>query len=180
MADESNVIKEEVKDEQDILRRVFNILRENSPEHVGFSLLTVIMPPQVLLEGTKKTIFVNFMDYCKTMRRQPAHVRAFLLAELGTTSDTPDAQQRLVVRGRFTSKNFEGLLRRYVCGYVMCFDCKSTNTTFSREVRLFFVRCEQVKNLYPISFSCLGHISVYGFCLTEYIRKPLLIATSPL
>ncbi|XP_010489714.1 PREDICTED: eukaryotic translation initiation factor 2 subunit beta-like [Camelina sativa] len=126
-----------------ILRRVFNILRENSPELVGFSLLTVIMQPQVLLEGTKKTIFVNFMDYCKTMRRQPAHVRAFLLAELGTTSDTPDAQQRLVVRGRFTSNNFEGLLRRYVCGYVMCFDCKSTNTTFSREVRLFFVRCEQ-------------------------------------
>ena len=53
-----------------ILRRVFNILRENSPELVGIWLLTIIWPPQVLREetakGTKKTVFVNFMDYCKT------------------------------------------------------------------------------------------------------------------
>jgi translation initiation factor 2 beta subunit (eIF-2beta)/eIF-5 len=45
---------------------VFNILRENNPELAGDRRRTVMRPPQVLREGTKKTVFVNFMDLCKT------------------------------------------------------------------------------------------------------------------
>ncbi|KAJ0007604.1 hypothetical protein Pint_30669 [Pistacia integerrima] len=47
------------------------------------------------------------------MHRQPDHVMAFLLVELGT-SGSLDGQQRLVVKGRFAPKNFERILRRYV------------------------------------------------------------------
>lgn len=49
-----------------LLGRVFNILRENNPELAGDRRRTVMRPPQVLREGTKKTVFVNFMDLCKT------------------------------------------------------------------------------------------------------------------
>ena len=49
-----------------LLSRVFNILRENNPELAGDRRRTVMRPPQVLREGTKKTVFVNFMDLCKT------------------------------------------------------------------------------------------------------------------
>ena len=42
----------------------------------------------------------------------------FLLAELGT-SGSLDGQQRLVVKGRFAPKNFEGILRRYVSKYLL-------------------------------------------------------------
>lgn len=51
------------------------------------------------------------------MHRQPDHVMAFLLAELGT-SGSLDGQQRLVVKGRFAPKNFEGILRRYISEYL--------------------------------------------------------------
>ena len=51
------------------------------------------------------------------MHRQPDHVMAFLLAELGT-SGSLDGQQRLVVKGRFAPKNFEGILRRYISKYI--------------------------------------------------------------
>eukprot|EP00897_Mesotaenium_endlicherianum_P006551 jgi/Mesen1/5924/ME000030S05184 len=127
---------------EEMLGRVFNILRENNPELAGEKRRTVMRPPQVLREGTKKTVFVNFMDLCKTMHRQPEHVMAFLLAELGT-SGSLDGQQRLVVKGRFAPKNFEGILRRYVNEYVMCSGCKSADTILSKENRLFFLRCEQ-------------------------------------
>nr|KJB46241.1 hypothetical protein B456_007G353600 [Gossypium raimondii] len=50
----------------ELLGRVFNILRENNPELAGDRRRTVMRPPQVLREGTKKTVFVNFMDLCKT------------------------------------------------------------------------------------------------------------------
>lgn len=126
----------------ELLDRVFNILRENNPDLAGDRRRTVMRPPQVLREGTKKTVFVNFMDLCKTMHRQPEHVMMFLLAEMGT-SGSLDGQQRLVVKGRFAPKNFEGILRRYVNEYVICNGCKSPDTILSKENRLFFLRCEQ-------------------------------------
>lgn len=45
---------------------------------------------------------------------------AFLLAELGT-SGSLDGQQRLVVKGRFAPKVFEGILRRYVSKFPISF-----------------------------------------------------------
>ncbi|KAI3806236.1 hypothetical protein L1987_22135 [Smallanthus sonchifolius] len=127
---------------EELLDRVFNILRENNPELAGDRRRTVMRPPQVLREGTKKTVFVNFMDLCKTMHRNPEHVMTFLLAELGT-SGSLDGQQRLVVKGRFAPKNFEGILRRYINEYVICNGCKSPDTKLERENRLFFLRCEK-------------------------------------
>ncbi|XP_062186545.1 uncharacterized protein LOC133890118 isoform X3 [Phragmites australis] len=57
-----------------LLGRVFNILRENNPDLASDRRRTVMRPPQVLREATKKTVFVNFMDLCKTIHRQPEHV----------------------------------------------------------------------------------------------------------
>ncbi|THG14023.1 hypothetical protein TEA_023273 [Camellia sinensis var. sinensis] len=54
-------------DYEELLSRVFNILRENNPELAGDRRRTVMRPPQVLREGTKKTVLVNFMDLCKTI-----------------------------------------------------------------------------------------------------------------
>ncbi|XP_033138618.1 eukaryotic translation initiation factor 2 subunit beta isoform X1 [Brassica rapa] len=144
----------------ELLGRVFNILRENNPELAGDRRRTVMRPPQVLREGTKKTVFVNFMDLCKTMHRQPDHVMNFLLAELGT-SGSLDGQQRLVVKGRFAPKNFEGILRRYVTEYVICLGCKSPDTILSKENRLFFLRCEKVYSFYLFIYLVLMHV----FCL---------------
>lgn len=36
-------------------------------------------------EGTKKTVFTNFMELSKSMNRNYEHVQAYLLAELGTS-----------------------------------------------------------------------------------------------
>lgn len=44
----------------------------------------------------------------------------FLLAEMGT-SGSLDGQQRLVIKGRFAPKNFEGILRRYVSKFLLSF-----------------------------------------------------------
>jgi translation initiation factor 2 subunit 2 len=49
-----------------LLDRVFGILRENNPELAGEKRRTIMKPPQVLREGTKKTVFANFTDLCKT------------------------------------------------------------------------------------------------------------------
>ncbi|XP_078447890.1 eukaryotic translation initiation factor 2 beta subunit [Wolffia australiana] len=145
----------------ELLDRVFNILRQNNPDLAGDRRRTVMRPPQVLREGTKKTVFVNFMDLCKTMHRQPDHVQNFLLAEMGT-SGSLDGQQRLVVKGRFAPKNFEGILRRYVNEYVICHGCKSPNTILSKENRLFFLRCEQCGSSRSVAPIKAGFVAQVG------------------
>ncbi|MFS7978389.1 putative translation initiation factor IF2/IF5 [Helianthus anomalus] len=51
-----------------LLGRVFRIIHEHNPKLAG-DRRTVFRPPlpQVLREGTKKTVFMNFMDLCKSM-----------------------------------------------------------------------------------------------------------------
>ncbi|XP_010261335.1 PREDICTED: eukaryotic translation initiation factor 2 subunit beta isoform X1 [Nelumbo nucifera] len=146
---------------EELLGRVFNILRENNPELAGDRRRTVMRPPQVLREGTKKTVFVNFMDLCKTMHRQPEHVMNFLLAEMGT-SGSLDGQQRLVVKGRFAPKNFEGILRRYINEYVICNGCKSPDTILTKENRLFFLRCEQCGSGRSVAPIKAGFVALVG------------------
>nr|XP_043637595.1 eukaryotic translation initiation factor 2 subunit beta-like [Erigeron canadensis] len=146
---------------EELLTRVFHTLRENNPELAGDRRRTVIRPPQVLREGTKKTVFVNFMDLCRTMHRQPDHVMTFLLAEMGT-SGSLDGQQRLVVKGRFAPKNFEGILRRYINEYVICNGCRSPDTILSKENRLFFLRCEQCGSGRSVAPIKAGFVALVG------------------
>eukprot|EP00775_Hariotina_reticulata_P009136 gene9136-9304_t len=138
----SNSDREYTYDE--LLDRVFGILRERNPELTGARRRTVLKPPQVAREGTKKTVFTNFMDLCKAMNRNNEHVSAYLLAELGT-SGSLDGQQRLVIKGRFLPKSFETVLRRYVNEYVLCPGCKSVDTLLDKDsaTRLMHLRCQQ-------------------------------------
>ncbi|GAB1287104.1 Eukaryotic translation initiation factor 2 subunit 2 [Apodemus speciosus] len=51
---------------EELLNRVFNIMREKNPDMVaGEKRKFVMKPPQVVRVGTKKTSFVNFTDICK-------------------------------------------------------------------------------------------------------------------
>ena len=96
----------------ELLGRVFGILREKNPA-LSEKTKTIIKPPQVLREGTKKTVFVNLMEICNAMHRHHDHVLQYLMAELGT-SGTLDGQQRLILKGRFLPKVHHG--RGYTMG----------------------------------------------------------------
>uniref|UniRef100_A0A3P9HLL4 Eukaryotic translation initiation factor 2 subunit 2 n=2 Tax=Oryzias TaxID=8089 RepID=A0A3P9HLL4_ORYLA len=126
----------------ELLNRVFNIMREKNPDMVaGEKRKFVMKPPQVVRVGTKKTSFVNFTDICKLLHRQPKHLLAFLLAELGT-SGSIDGNNQLVIKGRFQQKQIENVLRRYIKEYVTCHTCRSPETILQKDTRLYFLQCE--------------------------------------
>ncbi|KAH7615872.1 hypothetical protein Ndes2526B_g09183 [Nannochloris sp. 'desiccata'] len=129
---------------EELLDRVFGILKENNPELTGERRRTSLKPPQVAREGTKKTVFTNFMDLAKSMNRNPEHLQQYILAELGT-SGSLDGQQRLIMKGRFLPKAFEGCLRRYMNEYVLCNSCKSPDTLLDRDSssRIMYLKCQQ-------------------------------------
>ena len=92
--------------------------------------------------GTTKIVWVNFPEICKLMQRNPEHVFAYFLAELGTTGSI-DGNQRFVMKGRFVPKYIESLLKRYIAEYVSCQMCRSTDTVLTRDsvTRLYFIKC---------------------------------------
>lgn len=95
------------------------------------------------------------------MHRQGEHVMGYLNAELGT-SGSLDGQERLIMKGRFTPKVFEGVLRRYVNEYVICNMCKSTDTLLNREQRLFMLRCQNCGASRSVSAVKTGFVAQVG------------------
>lgn len=144
-AEEEPVVREDDSREytyEELLSRVFDIMRAKNPNMVeGGKRKFVMKPPQVVRVGTKRTSFVNFTDICKILHRQPKHLLAFLLAELGT-SGTVDGTNQLIIKGKFQQKHIENVLKRYIKEYVTCHTCRSPETILHKETRLFFLQCE--------------------------------------
>ncbi|KAB0377574.1 hypothetical protein FD755_012018 [Muntiacus reevesi] len=134
---------------EELLNRVFNIMREKNPDMVA---------------GEKrkfKTSFVNFTDICKLLHRQPKHLLAFLLAELGT-SGSIDGNNQLVIKGRFQQKQIENVLRRYIKEYVTCHMCQSPDTILQKDTRLYFLQCETCHSRCSVASIKTGFQAVTG------------------
>jgi len=126
---------------EELLQRVFSIMRDKNPDMVdGRGKKFIMRPPQVVRVGAKKTAFANFNEIARIMHRQPKHLLAFLFAELGT-SGAIDGNNQLIMKGRFQQKHIENVLRRYIKEYVTCHTCRSPDTILNKETRLFFLQC---------------------------------------
>lgn len=126
----------------ELLERVYNLLQQNNP-NLAVRKRHVMPPPQLARIGTRKTMWSNFAAAAQVMRRQLDHLMTFVLAELGTEGSI-DASQRLVIKGRYQSKQIESLLKKYIVEYVVCHMCHNPETTLSRDsvTRLYFLQCE--------------------------------------
>ncbi|TNN60301.1 Eukaryotic translation initiation factor 2 subunit 2 [Liparis tanakae] len=127
----------------ELLARVFNIMREKNPDMVaGEKRKFVMKPPQVVRVGTKKTSFVNFTDICK----------------LGSI----DGNNQLVIKGRFQQKQIENVLRRYIKEYVTCHTCRSPETILQKDTRLYFLQCETCHSRCSVASIKTGFQAVTG------------------
>lgn len=126
---------------EQLLSRVMTKIHENNPDLVEKKKY-IMKPPQLARIGTKKTLWKNFQETCKTMNRDNEHVFRFFMSELGTEGSF-DGEQRLVIRGKHLPRGIESLLRKYISEYITCQMCRSPNTVLSRDStsRLHFVNC---------------------------------------
>jgi len=135
----------------DLLSRVFNIIREKNPNvNEGEKIKLTLKPPQVARIGTKRTSFSNFGEICKSLKRQEKHLHQYLLAELGTNGSI-DANNALIIKGRFQQKQIESVLRSYIKEYVICKTCRSPDTLLQKEERLSVLLCNNCRSRYFVS-----------------------------
>jgi translation initiation factor 2 subunit 2 len=126
----------------ELVDRIFGILSADRPDLAGGARKKYQMkPPKVERDGTKKTLWANFPEMCRTMHRLPDHVYSYVFAELGTTGSV-DGTGRLVIKGRFQPKQIEKVVRHYIAEYVSCRTCRSPDTRLVKENRLQFIHCQ--------------------------------------
>lgn len=146
----------------ELLNLVFMQIREKNPDLAkGEKKKLTMRPPQVLRVGTKKTSFANFLEICKLLHRPQKHLQAFLLAELGT-SGSVDQNNQLIIKGRFSQKQIETVLRRYIKEYVVCATCRSPDTMLQKDTRLFFLQCETCSSRRSVASIKSGFQAVTG------------------
>ncbi|MBI2936747.1 MAG: translation initiation factor IF-2 [Thaumarchaeota archaeon] len=103
--------------------------------------------PQIYWLG-RKTIFRNFMEYPRILRRDPDKVLMYLAKELATAASLDG--ERAIFIGRKDKGSFSALLNRYMKERVVCPICGRPDTHTEKEKRLQFLVCEACGARSPI------------------------------
>ncbi len=120
-----------------LLQRVRNSLGES---HEKSKVARLELPmPEVQWIGNK-TILRNFMEYPRTLRRDPDKVLVFLAKEMATAASLDG--DRAIFIGRRDKQSFIVLLNRYMRELVLCPVCESPDSHLEKMNRLQFLVCE--------------------------------------
>ena len=95
--------------------------------------------PDVIWVGNK-TIFRNYAEFPKRLRRESARILMYLAMELATAASLDG--QRASFSGRKVKDSFSQLLQRYMKDGVLCPVCGSPDTRLEKEKRMWFMVCE--------------------------------------
>ena len=104
--------------------------------------------PDIMHEGSKKTIIRNFSEIVDSLRRDETHLYKFLLQELGTAGSVNN--RRLVLQGRVPEKKIKDRIKTYIETFVVCQECNRPDTSFLRTGRTLNLHCEACGAKRPI------------------------------
>ena len=104
--------------------------------------------PEIMHEGSKKTIIRNFSEIVDSLRRDETHLYKFLLQELGTAGSVNN--RRLVLQGRVPEKKIKDRIKAYIETFVVCQECNRPDTSFLRTGRTLNLHCEACGAKRPI------------------------------
>src|SRR4026208_1258308 len=95
--------------------------------------------PHIIWIG-QRTIFRNFIEFPKALRRDPEKLLLYLNKELASAGYI--AGERVIFLGRKEPSSFGALMERYVRDYVICPVCQSPDTRTEKVKKLGFLVCE--------------------------------------
>lgn len=161
------------QDYASLLKRARDKLPEKVTTHERFKRPEV----DVFLEG-KTTVLRNFEDISNAVNREPQHLLAYLLRELGTAG-TIDGR-RAVFKGRVPPTQIEDRITGYIETYVLCSECRRPDTRIEKEGRITILECDACgahrpvavrKGGKPIQEKALEEGKIYEVIIQDIGRK---------
>ncbi|MFP4045559.1 MAG: translation initiation factor IF-2 subunit beta [Candidatus Aenigmatarchaeota archaeon] len=95
--------------------------------------------PELMHEGNK-TIIKNFSKIADAIRRPEDHIVKFFSRELAVPGEAED--RRAVFNGRFSEKQVNEKLEKYMEEFVFCPACDKVDTKLIQEQRIYKIKCE--------------------------------------
>jgi translation initiation factor 2 subunit 2 len=121
----------------DLLSRARSSLEKEAKKS---STLRLELPgPEVIWVGNK-TIFRNYAEFPKLLRRDPNRLLMYMAKELATAASIDG--ERAIFIGRKDRESFSQLIQRYMKDGVLCPVCGSPDTHLEKSKRLQFMVCE--------------------------------------
>ena len=96
-------------------------------------------PVDVMWEG-QRTLFRNFADYPKIMRRDPLKLLQYLSKEFAVPAERIGDSAMFI--GKRDPEDFTRLFDIYVSDYMRCPTCQGIDTKIEKEKRIHFLICE--------------------------------------
>ena len=98
------------------------------------------VPQAISFVQGNKTIIKNFSDVLSALRRDERHVAKYLLKQLATPGNVEAGT--LVLQRKVEQAMIQRKLEDYIRDYVYCRVCGEPDTSFVKEGRLVFMKCE--------------------------------------
>lgn len=130
------MVTQTTADYEQLLKRMQGKLGNTASKAKGRLEIPV---PQIVWVG-RKTVFRNFMEFPKALRREPEKFLLYLNKELASAGYI--AGERVIFIGRKTPSSFQALIDRYIKDYVQCPVCGSPDTRTEKIKKLGFLICE--------------------------------------
>lgn len=107
-------------------------------------------------EGTKKTVLVNLGKISECIGRDNDHILDYFKIELRTEGSINESLS-MILKGKFSVGDLEGIMRRYVDKFVLCRMCHSLESHFEREARLDILVCDKCGAHRSVQMSKAGY-----------------------
>jgi len=88
-----------------------------------------------------KTVIPNIGDVAFSLHRDPAEVNKFFGCELGAQTKYTEQNSHAVINGAHTDGALQGLMHKYVEGFVICPTCGLPETEYKIKSEVIFHRC---------------------------------------
>ena len=126
---------------QELLEHLLDKISEFS----GGKKTLIIKVPVIERLSVKKVLWKNFDEFCNNINRPNEHVYKYTISELSTEGSL--ANGSLVLKGRWTNKNIETIMKKYMNNYVQCALCHSCETemTKNQDARIYVLSCLKCK-----------------------------------
>ncbi len=126
----------EISEYENLLQHIQNNVSKNKKKITTRFELPLV---DIMWEG-QKTFLRNFVEFPKTLRRDPNKILQYLSKEFAVPAERIGDQAMFA--GKRDPEDFTRLFQIYVKDYVECQTCKSQDTKIEKENRISFLICE--------------------------------------
>ena len=129
---------------KELLERAYSKLNNDKVDTETISVLL----PKVSVTKNKRTLWENFSRVCGSINREPEMVKNYIVTEcIVKCSICGIDNNQLLLKGRYTQKQIETVLVKFIKEYVRCYSCKSLSTKLNRQAKLLLVSCNDCQSV---------------------------------